>query len=376
MSAPAAGSKPPRAWTETHLDLLGTASAGPARRLDAIVVSAFRPAENLAEAMRLAAEVGCRLVALCSGAASAEDVLRAADKVAGLRHAVVVVPPEYDHHVVELRTNAVAETAGGIGDLSAKRNLGLLISHLSGWQTVLFLDDDIRALTRDLVAKAVAALPTGGAVGMPAREFPDNSVVCHANRRTGYQQDVFVSGSALVVDCAEIASFFPRIYNEDWMFMAPAVGRGAVTEVGSTRQLAYEPFADPELAGVQEFGNVVADGLMNLLHRDDLEVATSPAYWEEFLARRKEFIGGIAERTAPEDHVVLAALASAERRRAGILPTELAAYVADWLRDLETWREAVARLPRGLPFGEVASHLHLSEHVAVSPGFDAQVGTA
>jgi hypothetical protein len=376
MSAPAPGAKRPRAWAETHLDLLGAASADRTRELDAIVVSSFRPAENLAESMRLAAEVGCRLVVLCSGGASAADVRRVADGVAGLRHAVVEVPPEYDHRVAELRTSSVAETSGGIGDLSTKRNLGLLICHLSDWETVLFLDDDIRALTRDLVEKAVAALPTGGAVGMPAREFPDNSVVCHANRRTGYEQDVFVSGSALVVDCAEITSFFPRIYNEDWMFMAPAVGRGAVTEVGSTRQLAYEPFADPDLAGVQEFGNIVADGLMNLLHRDALEVATRPEYWEEFLPRRKAFIGGIAERTAPEDHVVLAALASAERRRAGISPSELAAYVADWLSDLVTWREAVARLPRGLAFGEVASHLHLGEHMAVSPGFEAHRGTA
>lgn len=376
MPAPAAGSKRPRAWTETHMDLLGGASADPARELDAIVVSAFRPAENLTESMRLAAEVGCRLVVLCSGAAPAADVLGSAAEVEGLRHAVVAIPPAYDHQVAELRTNSVAETSGGIGDLSTKRNLGLLISHLSGWRTVLFLDDDIRALTPDLLGRAVAALPRGGAVGMPAREFPDNSVVCHANRRTGYEQDVFVSGSALVVDCAEITSFFPRIYNEDWLFMAPAVARGAVTEVGSTRQLAYEPFADPDLAGVQEFGNVVADGLMNLLHRDALDVATRPEYWEEFLPRRKAFIGGIAERTAPEDEVVLAALASAERRRADISPAELAEYVSDWLRDLVTWQEAVARLPRGLPFSDVAGRLHLGEHVTFSPGFDGHVGIA
>lgn len=358
------------------MDLLGGASADPARELDAIVVSAFRPAENLTESMRLAAEVGCRLVVLCSGAAPAADVLGSAAEVEGLRHAVVAIPPAYDHQVAELRTNSVAETSGGIGDLSTKRNLGLLISHLSGWRTVLFLDDDIRALTPDLLGRAVAALPRGGAVGMPAREFPDNSVVCHANRRTGYEQDVFVSGSALVVDCAEITSFFPRIYNEDWLFMAPAVARGAVTEVGSTRQLAYEPFADPDLAGVQEFGNVVADGLMNLLHRDALDVATRPEYWEEFLPRRKAFIGGIAERTAPEDEVVLAALASAERRRADISPAELAEYVSDWLRDLVTWQEAVARLPRGLPFSDVAGRLHLGEHVTFSPGFDGHVGIA
>ena len=80
------------------------------------------------------------------------------------------------------------------------------------------------------------------------------------------------------------------------MFLAPAVAAGAVTEVGSCRQLPYKPFVDPELAARQEYGNVVADGLMSLLHRGDLGEAERPAYWPDFLARRRDFIGGITSR--------------------------------------------------------------------------------
>jgi hypothetical protein len=350
--------------------LLGRAPVDPTRALDVIVVPAFRSAENLIPAMRLAADSRCRLLVLCSGRTKPRNVVNLASDVDGLRYAVLAVPPGYDHQIADLRTSDFAGAAGGVGDLSVKRNVGLLIGHLSAWRTVLFLDDDIRGLTQAHVKRAVIALPVGGAVGMPAREFPDNSIVCHANRRTGYEQDVFVSGSALVVDCAQITSFFPRIYNEDWLFMAPAVARGAVAEVGSARQLAYEPFADPGVAAAQEFGNVVADGLMSLLHRDNLEAAEQPGYWEEFLPRRKAFIGGIAERTRHDDYAVLAALAAAERRRAGISPVELSGYVADWQRDMHTWRESVAGLPRGLTFNEVLRQLGLTGAALVSPGFE------
>jgi hypothetical protein len=362
----------PRATPVSHMNLLRNPAADASRTLDAIIVSAFRPAANLRSAMRLAAGGRFRLVVLCSGSAKPRSVLHLASTMDGLRYAVVEIPAGYDRAMADLRTTLVARTTGGLGDLSVKRNIGLLVSQLAGWRTVFFLDDDIRGLTPAHVKKAVAALPAGGAVGMPAREFPDNSIVCHANRRTGYEQDVFVSGSALVVDCARISSFFPRIYNEDWLFMAPAVARGDVTEVGFSKQLPYEPFAHPELAAAQEFGNVVADGLMSLLHREGLGAGVHPDYWEDFLPRRKAFIGGIAERTRRDDRAVLAALAAAERRRAGLSPVELSAYVADWQRDLVTWLDSVAGLPRGLPFTEALRRLGLSSRAWVSTDFESR----
>lgn len=364
------GAPQPRATTEAHAELLGPVRSGSGRSLDAVVVSASRPAANLRSAMRLAAGLGCRLVALCSGAARPGDVLRLAAGVPGLRHAVVPVPAGYGVGSVRFRTDAHQVRAGRLGDLSTKRTVGLLLGHRAGWESVLFLDDDIRALGPATVRRAVGALVPGGAAGMPAREFPDNSIVCHANRRTGYEQDVFVSGSALVVDCGRITSFFPRIYNEDWMFLAPAIAAGAVSEVGMCRQLAYEPFEDPERAATQEFGNVVADGLMSAMHQGDLGAALRPDFWAAYLPRRKDFIGGIARRTRGDDHAVLAALAAAERRRAAISPAELVAYVADWRRDLDGWQDGLARMSRGLPFRAVLRALALADGAVVSAGFD------
>ena len=41
-------------------------------------------------------------------------------------------------------------------DLSAKRNLALLLSHMLGWSRILFLDDDITGLKPDDVRGTVA----------------------------------------------------------------------------------------------------------------------------------------------------------------------------------------------------------------------------
>lgn len=121
----------PRASSETHADLLVPGAQDSGRRLDAIVISAFRPAENLRPAMRLAADVSRRLVVLCSGSARSRDVLRLADEVADLPHAVVPVLPGYDHEHTHFRTSALARLAGGLGDLSVKRKMWAFCSAIS-----------------------------------------------------------------------------------------------------------------------------------------------------------------------------------------------------------------------------------------------------
>ena len=87
-------------------------------------------------------------------------------------------------------------------DTSAKRNIGLILSKLAGWQRIVFLDDDIKVPNPDDLRRACALLDPGHyqAVGLAIEGFPDNSVVCHAFRETGGKQDTFVGGGALAVD--------------------------------------------------------------------------------------------------------------------------------------------------------------------------------
>ena len=120
-------------------------------------------------------------------------------------------------------------------DVSTKRNLALVLSHMLRWKRVVFLDDDIRVPDPADLSQAVGLLDTHTAVGLGIGGFPDNSVVCHAFRDAGGRQETFIGGGALAVDVKRNRSFFPNIYNEDWFFVLDAgkrlqsvatVGRG------------------------------------------------------------------------------------------------------------------------------------------------------
>lgn len=353
----------PRATSERHAELLVGTPSVTSRSLGAIVVSASRPAGHLAAPFELARAVNCPAVVLSSGATSVAETLAQASRFPELGAVVIPVGPDDGQQICPLTTDAWGTGTAGLGDLSVKRNLGLLLARLSGWETVFFLDDDIEGLAPTDVDRAMAVLPDEGMAGMPARYFPDNSVVCHANRLTGYEQDVFVSGSAMLVDTTEVSSFFPRIYNEDWIFMAPAIARGAVVEAGESRQLPYDPFADPEKAYHQEFGNVVADGLMSSLHQGGIELASQVLFWQQFLQRRQEFLEDIRERSDQVNARVVQALTAAERRLSAITVDQLIAYVAAWNSDRRAWTETLAMLPRQGDLLASVEHLGLKAYM-------------
>jgi hypothetical protein len=241
-------------------------------------------------------------------------------------------------------------TDGAYGDLSLKRNLGLLIGRLAGWGTLLFLDDDMIGLSAAKVRRAAGSLDTFTAAGMPAREFPDNSVVCHARRRfAGAAQDVFVSGSALVVNVDTADSFFPAVYNEDWLFLAPQLDRRLVTSGGPSGQIPYYPFDSPDRAVRQEFGDVLAEGLIGHLHEGGLAELPTKKYWAAFLSRRAEVIAaGVAgcrrNKDNPMARDALLALEWAEKTRSGIAAGTLVDYLEAWRSDLVIWQDHIRGL--------------------------------
>lgn len=335
----------------SHRTLLRTVTGSATGIPGGVVVAAARPAPLLRPAAELAARLGCPLVALCSRDARADEVAALADAVPGLSWVAVDLPAGYTHDLLGLRTSAIGDVkVRGLGDLSVKRNLGLLLARLAGWPSVLFLDDDIDDIDPLVVRRAAAALTRCEVVGMVVEDYPDNSVVCHANRLAGGRQDVFVSGSALLAATDRVASFFPDVYNEDWLFYLHALTRRSVAGHGRVRQLRYLPFADPGRAVAEEFGDTLAEGLVSLLdNRARLSAAGEAAYWRRFLGLRRDFIAAVAERLAsqpPDDErrAALHALDAAERRRAAITPGSCAAYVRTWRADRLDWARRFAQL--------------------------------
>ena len=121
--------------------------------------------------------------------------------------------------------------------------------------------------------------------------------MCHARREVGEQQGVFVSGSVLAVDCRVPFDFFPDLYNEDWLFFYRDAAEERLATPGSlAEQLPYDPFADPQRAAGQEFGDVIAEGLYALLHSGLGLEAAGKEYWKQFLEHRNGVLDDVIGR--------------------------------------------------------------------------------
>ncbi|WP_433727156.1 hypothetical protein ACQP2Y_11640 [Actinoplanes sp. CA-051413] len=350
----------------SHRSLIQPSAPGGRRAsVDAIIVPSARSAGMLGEAGRLAVELGCALLVLSSKHSEAEKVFRyLTDR--GVNQVIAVdfpragVPrlPELETSTVLGRSRLQRRT-----DTSAKRNLGLVLARVLGWKNVVFLDDDITVPKATDLELAAGALPGRDGVGLHIGGYPDNSVVCHANRVTGAPQSTFIGGGALVVPADRMDSFFPEIYNEDWFFLLGKTMLRPVSQVGTALQKPYDPFANPDRARREEFGDVLAEGLFALFDDGQKIGDAGPGYWTEYLATRLELIMSIQERLDPSEtqgKQILESLTAARGRLQFITADQCTEYIAAWQRDRVRWRgfmngmRPIRRLPAGMTPVDVA----------------------
>jgi hypothetical protein len=337
----------------SHRNLLWASDDSAKKRdIDAIIVPTARRPAYLDKAAVLAEALSCTLVTLhskrwTSAAGAAQRLPRTVDLLA------IDVPDPAQLRLPDWETSR--RLAGTVfarqTDISAKRNLGLVLSRLLGWTRIMFLDDDITELNPDDVRSASGQLDTHDAVGLHVSGFPDNSVVCHAYREAGGNQLTFVGGGALTVQLERANSFFPDIYNDDWFFLLGDKRIQSVGVAGKVKQFPYDPFRNPDRARGEELGDVLAEGLYWLLDQDRSILAADEAYWSRFLVKRKSFIERVlrmvqqdtaldpAERTRRVE-----ALKGSLGRLALITPTLCEKYLHDWTTDRQQWHRYLQSL--------------------------------
>jgi hypothetical protein len=323
--------------------------------VDAIIVPTIRHHRWLRHATRLAAALGCPLVSLHSRNWSSAE------------NAAILMPQNVRFIAIDLgnpawlnlpdfETTALVKATPFVRmtDLSSKRNIGLLLARLMGWQRIVFLDDDIEVGGHEEVAGAAALLDTYDVVGMNIGGYPDNSVVCHAHRLTGGRQDSFVGGGALAVETTRSPSFFPNVYNEDWFYLLGETSLRRLAVTGKVAQRPYDPFDRPIRARDQELGDVLAEGVYWLLDDDSSggwRAATDPAHWRRFLARRRTFIEDVLRRvrrlpSGPSRQAVESSLLAALGRLSRIDPEFCVCYLKAWMVDRHQWAAHLADIPQ------------------------------
>jgi glycosyltransferase involved in cell wall biosynthesis len=322
--------------------------------VDAIIVPTVRNVATLKPAIELAGKLGATLVALCSKWSSASEVV-AQVKGKGVKLVAIDVDGLPDGVIPTFRTGEILTRTRfeRRTDTSLKRNLGLLLARLIGWERVVFLDDDIRVPEPIDLRDAVGLTDRYAGVGLAIGGMPDNSVVCHAYREAGGTQDMFIGGGALAIGPQSMTSFFPNIYNEDWFFLLDDDGLRPTAIAGTAVQGVYDPFRE-ERARMEELGDSLAEGLFWLLdHGKSLREATF-GHWQRFLRERAGFITdviGMVEHMhgdAEQRHRMLLSLKAARGRCQYIDPDLCVRYVDAWRADRVTWRDHIEEIHRTL----------------------------
>jgi hypothetical protein len=395
---------PPRPFQlESYADLLSfppirnTLASSPGTAtpvIDAIVVPTIRSPEHLTSAVELARSARCQLIVLYthdfpSGLA---PVLA---RVKQDRVTLLALRSGAAHHLLDLAADLPqTQISAAALDISRKRNLGLLIGRACGWRRMLFLDDDIRSLSTMKLGSAASLLDQYPVAGLQVSSYPDASVVGHARRLSrlaGRRQMLFISGGSLLVNPQLLQGFFPPVYHEDWLCIINHLKRGEVAIGGQVGQLNYQPFTTAQRARHEEFGEILASGLLWLVHAnkrtgstvlsaDDHEYwrrATKESFWVEVLAQRAMLLDSIVERlesTFQRDSEVspLKSVEAAQLRLGELSPGEFVSFMEKWLVNLSLWRIKFANIRRSDSIAKAVIELGLAHVVRT---YEADRGT-
>lgn len=219
-------------------------------------------------------------------------------------------------------------------DLPIKRSYAVWYALERGYRKICLLDDDIRNLSATDWRSATKALDSNRIAGLLTRDFPDTSVVGHASLQAGMTIPTFLSGNCVFVVVDRDQSFFPPVYNEDWLFaITPLLAHG-VCWTGIVSQVPYDPFESPDLAAFQEFGEVIAEGLYCLLCNRSYSKRYRLKFWKDILTLRSELLGDLRIRVEGKS---LASVSAAQLRCSEIDAMTCVGFIESWESDVEKW---------------------------------------
>lgn len=311
------------------------------------------------------------------------------------------MPSGYENPLVQL--NAAEEipeqTRRAIrSNLSDKRNAGLLIAKLTGMRRIMFVDDDV-TLEQQTFRSASSLLAGFKVVGLRCLGFPDKAVVNHAEQHiVRYHQSTtgqgaysaaaahagHISGNSVAVNPQTSCIFFPpEIYDEDLLafYDMYAERSAALVKQGGYHQTIYDPFADPDRARTEEFGEVLTDGLyQNLKLRSHIDL-TKQRFWDTVTVQRGQYIGYLLKGLeAPQKREYFTYLTELPKfdpvEKTKIRNSLLAAqavnttitgkmcvdYYRAWRADQGRWRKRLEDLPNNIAMRDAIGQLGLMSY--------------
>jgi hypothetical protein len=340
-------------------------------RLDAIAVPTHRRTSQTERAIRRIMSVASQhragiVIFLCSDSATKEDLARITLDYPNQRWIAIDWRKGDEHRDARLATTLSRLARGKNFNASEKRNFILELARLMGWKSVLFMDDDID-IPLEYIDKAAYLLDDGAeVVGFNVREFPDHSVVVHANQMVNSPVDSFIGTGAMAVRIdVPFLSFFPNTYCNDWLFalLHSLTTDDGLVWAGTVEQKPYEPFRSPARAEREEPGDLMAEGLFRLVMEaksasklpDSIDARlaliarkANEAFWEKEITARVGFIQRTLDKTKRRVFIrqrgpILSSLSrsldviNGYDGIAGLSAKDFAGWIQDWVSDLRTW---------------------------------------
>lgn len=145
-----------------------------------------------------------------------------------------------------------------------KRNFAISHARLNKFRYILLIDDDI-IFREGIGRRARATLINGAAAyGTYSLYHPDKSITdLWLHKESGLAPVVAISGNCIALDVGRPLSFFPEVYNEDWLFFQALIELQGGKIVGGENVVQLPPRPKSlEQAKFQQFGEVLAGCLI------------------------------------------------------------------------------------------------------------------
>ena len=143
-----------------------------------------------------------------------------------------------------------------------------------------------------------------------------------------------------------------------------------------SRQIAYDPYDDPRRAALEEFGDLVAEGLYARLDINEGIWGVDTDYWHTFIERRMAFHERVADALVRVPDRELAeragnSIRAAQDQLGRITPRLCQKFVRLWRSDLLNWRRYLAGLPRFDSLAKAFDYLGIDPPASNGPTEDS-----
>jgi hypothetical protein len=224
-------------------------------------------------------------------------------------------------------------------NLGYSRNYALILAKSLRLEKTLFMDDDIIVEDEELISETFSLLDKYDFVGAKIIGMLDDSVVGYIVRELNQPPEEYLSGGFIAFKPHLISEYFLNLYNEDWIWLYFHQVNNSLYQYGEVKQLSYNNFKNArKKAKSQEIGEVIIDGIREIIPKHSLDALMKPSLWRKMLLEKRDYYEHLKILSLRENrrdfHRILCAATNYSRK---LHPTLFSTIFNDYFRERQLW---------------------------------------